>query len=154
MTALDTLTTWDGQSISPEKPHGTTVVVYRQDAGRLEFLILHRAHHGPDYEGDWAWTPPSGARFPGEEVEACARRELLEETGLILIPTLTNCGTEDWWVYMAEAPREAVVRLSEEHDRFEWMSVEVAVQKCAPESVTLPLQKAAPQIFQKKGVFE
>ncbi len=125
-------TTWDGQPISAEKPHGVTIVVYRWHAGGLEFLILHRAYNSPDYEGDWAWTPPSGARHPGEEVDDCACRELFEETGLELTFTLTDCGTEDWWVYMVEASQEAEVRLSAEHDRFEWVSGEVAYKKCLP----------------------
>ena len=131
--------TWDGQPISPEKPYGVTIVVYRRGAEGLEFLILHRTGQGE--EGDWAWTPPSGARHPGEEVEACARRELFEETGLERVPAWTDCGTEDWWVFVAETLREGKVILSVEHDRFAWVSPEVAVQKCHPEVVSLPLQK-------------
>ena len=77
-------TTWDGLPISEEPPFGATVVVYRHNGARLEILLLHRAHHGPDYVGDWAWTPPAGSRLPDEPIEACARRELLEETGLDL----------------------------------------------------------------------
>lgn len=132
-------TTWDGQPISPEKPYGVTIVVYRRTAEGGEFLILHRTGQGE--EGDWAWTPPSGARHPGEEVEVCARRELFEETGLEGVPNLTDCGTEDWWVFVTEAPREAEVRLSVEHDRFAWVSPEEACQKCTPDAVSLPLQK-------------
>jgi len=134
-------TTWDGQPISQEKPHGVTIVLYRRDAGRLEFLILHRTYAGPDYEGDWAWTPPSGARYPGEDVDTCARRELFEETGLELTPTLTNCGTVDWWVYMAEVSPNAQIQLSVEHDRYEWLTPEIAAQTCTPEVVGNPLRE-------------
>ena len=42
-------TTWDGLPISEEPPFGATVVVYRHNGARLEILLLHRAHHGPDY---------------------------------------------------------------------------------------------------------
>jgi 8-oxo-dGTP pyrophosphatase MutT (NUDIX family) len=42
---------------------------------------IWRLHNGPDYAGACAWTPPSGARLPGEPVEDCARRELRDETG-------------------------------------------------------------------------
>lgn len=139
-------TTWDGQPISQEKPYGATIVVYRHTAGKLEYLIMHRTYAGPDYEGDWAWTPPSGARHPDEEIGACARRELQEETGLELVPVLTDFGTEGWWVFMAEMSPEGKIRLSVEHDQFAWVSPEIAVQKCRPEVVSLPLQKLAPRI--------
>ena len=76
-------TTWDGLPVSEEKPYGITAVVFRRVCG-TEVLMLHRAHRGSDYEGEWAWTPPAGARLPGEPVDACARRELREETGLEL----------------------------------------------------------------------
>jgi 8-oxo-dGTP pyrophosphatase MutT (NUDIX family) len=150
-------TTWDGQPVSPEKPYGVTVVVYRRvvvyrwKPGRLEFLILHRSINGPDYEGDWAWTPPSGARHPGEDVDTSARRELFEETGLELTPILTDCGTEDWWVYMAKALLSNQIVLSVEHDRFEWVSPEMAVQKCSPEAVSQPLQRTATHLLQGGG---
>lgn len=104
--------TWDGLPVSAERPYGASVLVWRAGAGRREWLILHRRHHGPAYEGDWAWTPPSGARLPGEPVEACARRELTEETGLgalALVPT--DCGNDEWVLYAAEAPMDAEVRL-------------------------------------------
>jgi 8-oxo-dGTP pyrophosphatase MutT (NUDIX family) len=63
---------------------GALVVVYRRGERGLEYLVLHRGHSGPAYEGDWAWGPPGGAREAGESVDECARRELLEETGLAL----------------------------------------------------------------------
>ncbi len=85
-------------------PHGASVVVYRRTAVGTEFLMLHRAHSGPDYEGDWAWTPPAGVRLPGEPIDDCARRELWEETGFELTITPTRCGSATWPTYIAEAP--------------------------------------------------
>jgi 8-oxo-dGTP pyrophosphatase MutT (NUDIX family) len=115
-------TTWDGLAVSDEKPFGCMVVVYQQRAEGLLLLLLHRAHRGPEYEGDWAWTPPSGARQPGEAVEDCARRELAEETGLALVPILTAHGSDDWAIYQVEAPHDTVVTLLDvEHDRYEWL---------------------------------
>ena len=67
-------TTWDGLPVSAEQPFGASVVVWRRNGESREWLLLHRHHHGRDYEGAWAWTPPSGARFPGEAVEDCAQR--------------------------------------------------------------------------------
>ena len=61
--------TWDGVPIAPDEPHGAAILARRPaDGGLHEYLVLHRAHRGPDYEGDWAWTPPSGSRQPGEPV--------------------------------------------------------------------------------------
>ena len=135
-------TTWDGLPISREPPYGASVVVFRRVAGALELLMLHRAHHGPEYEGDWAWTPPSGARLPGEPIEVCARRELLEESGLDLEIEPTACGTAEWHVFVAEAPAVAQVVLDGEHDRHVWVTCDDAVGRCRPDLASVPLQAA------------
>lgn len=51
------------------------VVVRRAADGGPEVLVVHR----PRYDD---WTLPKGKRDPGETDEACARREVEEETGL------------------------------------------------------------------------
>ena len=124
------LRTWDGLFISEEPPHGATVLVLRRDAGVVEYLVLRRSIVASD-EADWAWGPPCGARFPGEDVEACARRELEEETGLRLALHGIN-HAPDWASYWAEAPFDAPVRLSAEHDRYEWVTRDEAVRRCQP----------------------
>lgn len=70
-------TTWDGKPVAENPPHGVMVVCWRGSPAS-ELLILHRAHNGADYEGDWAWTPPSGARAPSEGIIECARRDVIE----------------------------------------------------------------------------
>lgn len=60
--------TWDGLPVSAAQPHGCMVVVWQWRERQSYLLLLHRAHHGPTHEGDWAWTPPSGARLPGDAV--------------------------------------------------------------------------------------
>ena len=139
-------TTWDGLPISDEPPFGATVVVYRVRDDGFELLMLHRAHHGPAYTGDWAWTPPAGARLPGEPVEDCARRELREETGLALSLEASRCGTDEWWVYFAEASLDAAVVIDAEHDRFEWLPVELARARCTPDLARTPLLAAIAEI--------
>jgi len=47
-------TTWDGLPVAREAPYACCVVVWRAEAVELEFLVLHRAHFGPDFAGDWA----------------------------------------------------------------------------------------------------
>lgn len=127
--------TWDGQPISREKPHGVAVLVWRSGPAGREWLVLHRAHEGPEYAGDWAWGPPAGARHPGEPIDECARRELQEEAGLLAVPERTGSGTDEWAVYVAEAPADAAVSLSDEHDRFEWLGLDAAVGLCLPPRV-------------------
>ncbi len=129
-------TTWDGTPISREKPYGSSVIVWRTAGEAREYLILHRTAAGPpDYEGDWAWTPPSGARQPGETVEDGARRELLEETGLELGLMETGAESEEWVVYAAEAPPGADIELDAEHDRYRWVSADEAARLCLPSTV-------------------
>jgi 8-oxo-dGTP diphosphatase len=51
-------------------------IVWRRDgAGAVEVLLVHR----PRYD-DWSF--PKGKNDPGEDDEACAVREVLEETGV------------------------------------------------------------------------
>jgi 8-oxo-dGTP pyrophosphatase MutT (NUDIX family) len=134
--------TYDGQPIAKEKPFGACVVVYRESAEGPEFLIMHRGHDGPDYEGDWAWTPPAGARFPGEDIHACAQRELKEETGLDLPIALASAPDEAWAAFVAKAPPDAAIVLNEEHDRFEWLSADAALARCQPQIVRAEIEAA------------
>ena len=119
-----------------ETPHGCAVVVWRAKNGSREYLILHRVtDHGPDYDGEWAWTPPSGVRHPAEDAVATAERELREETGLELPIVRTDAGDEAWPVYAAQALPDASVVLNEEHDRFRWVSAAEAERLCLPSAV-------------------
>jgi 8-oxo-dGTP pyrophosphatase MutT (NUDIX family) len=119
-----------------ERPYGCAVVVWRAGENGREYLILHRrTARGPAYEGEWAWTPPSGARSPGENIDDTARRELREETGLELAIARTAAGGEDWPAYVAQASSKVEVTLNEEHDRFLWVSVDDAERLCLPPMV-------------------
>lgn len=51
-------------------------IVTRTGAGGTEVLVVHR----PRYDD---WSLPKGKLEPGESHEACARREVLEETGVV-----------------------------------------------------------------------
>lgn len=97
------------------------------------YLLLHRAHHGPAWDGDWAWTPPAGSRKPGEDVTACAIRELYEETGLRGSPRPVAGSGADWAVFALEVPWGTVAAVDgTEHDRLEWVSYEEARRRCRP----------------------
>ena len=129
--------TWDGLEVSPDPPYAASVIVYRRGDGQLEYLLLHRAHSLHD-DQEWAWGPPGGARFPGEPIVECAKRELIEETGENLPCTLTKLGSEACVIFMAEWPADALVTLSEEHDDFRWSPVEGARELCLPKLVAEP----------------
>jgi 8-oxo-dGTP pyrophosphatase MutT (NUDIX family) len=118
---------------------GAVAVVWRDGPAGFEFLVLHRAAP-PDFDGDWsvfdgdwAWTPPSGVRDPGEATEECARRELREESGLDvadLVPIPLGDGR--WPAFLVQVNEYAEVTLSEEHDAFRWVTAEVASSLCKP----------------------
>lgn len=50
------------------------VVFRRRDDGKLQFLLIHRSRYDD-------WSLPKGKRDGGESFEACAEREVREETG-------------------------------------------------------------------------
>jgi 8-oxo-dGTP pyrophosphatase MutT (NUDIX family) len=132
--------TWDGLPVSQEKPYGASVIVWRHATSGREFLVLHRRAAG---DGDWAWTPPSGARLPDEPLVEAARRELLEETGLDLDFEPTEAGGDEWAVFVAEAPVNARIVLDDEHDRFAWLPADEAGAKCLPRVVAEQLEGVA-----------
>ena len=107
----------------------------------LEILLLHRARLGSDFAGDWAWTPPTGCRFPDESIKMCAARELYEECGLKMpIDFAANFGDDEWHMYRAEAAAGAQVQLIDpEHDRFEWVDAAEAIRRCEPAAIKHPL---------------
>ncbi len=107
------------------------------------------------------WQSVTGSVEAGEQPQACAKRELWEETGLDE-GMLRDCETS-WWfdiypnrlhryepgttqnlehVFTFECPRETDVRLSNEHTSAQWLSVEKAI-----ELVRSPTNKKAIQLF-------
>lgn len=132
--------TWDGLPVAQDEPHGAAIVVRRLAArlsGGHEYLILHRAHHGPGYEGDWAWTPPSGSRQPGESVLGAALRELAEESGLVAaaadLAALDLSGP--WARFRLEVQAGSRARVDPEHDRLDWLPAAEAIARCRPVAV-------------------
>jgi ADP-ribose pyrophosphatase YjhB (NUDIX family) len=138
-------TTWDGLPVASEPPFACCVVVWREGELEREYLVLHRlAPGGPDFEGDWAWTPPSGARQPDEPARAAAARELREETGLTpAFEAVQDALGGNVALFVAEAARDAEVVLDDEHDRFAWLALHVAERLCRPREVAACLSKAA-----------
>jgi 8-oxo-dGTP pyrophosphatase MutT (NUDIX family) len=144
---MDDYQTWDGEPVSREAPFGITVVVFRQAASGTEFLLLHRNGEGPAYEGDWAWRPPSGARYPGEDLDVCAARELLEETGLTVPFAPVETDTPEWRTFVAEIDPDVEIVLSAEHDRYIWVGLGNLTDGVAPEIVRGQLRAAASTVL-------
>jgi 8-oxo-dGTP pyrophosphatase MutT (NUDIX family) len=96
-----------------------------------------------DLGGDWAWTPPAGSRKPGEDLTACAVRELAEETGLQAAPVPVRTGDVGWAVFALEVPWGTPVRADgTEHDRLEWVSYAEACHRCRPAALLASFQAA------------
>jgi 8-oxo-dGTP pyrophosphatase MutT (NUDIX family) len=143
--------TWDGLPIADDLPTGTVVAVFRRRDECIEWLVLHRAHRGPAFDGDWAWGAPSGCRLPGEAVEDCAHRELFEETGLDSSPA-PLLHDDEWPLFMVEAPTGTEVRLSREHDAYRWVDLLTACGLIKPELVAEQLRRAA-RLLQSSGTW-
>lgn len=123
--------TWDGLAVSPEPPFGAMVVVLRDGDDGAEVLLLHRRAVTGD-DADWAWGPPSGCRFPGEPIAVTAARELSEETGIHADPEPMVPLSADWTPWLVRVGPQTVVTLSDEHDRFAWVSPAEALRRTAP----------------------
>lgn len=122
------------------------VQLYRPDeTGALRFLILRR----PPSKGS-LWQCVTGNVDPDESLEACARRELNEETAL----PLSGKDVGEVWRYTfrkdATEFEEAVfgfeaasddVRLSGEHDAFEWAPAPEAIQRIHYEGIREGLRR-------------
>ena len=88
----------DEQSLSP------TTLPYRPNVGVALFngagLVFagEAVNAGPEVvRAGFEWQMPQGGIDPDEDIEAAARRELWEETGISDVAVLAI--TEDWWPY-------------------------------------------------------
>ncbi|MDQ3307076.1 MAG: GNAT family N-acetyltransferase [Actinomycetota bacterium] len=123
-------------AIADEHPHGSSVVVRRRRGDRLEYLLLHRNVNGADYEGDWAWTSPAGARQPGEAVYPAALRELAEEAGLTALAPWAVDLSARWGVFAVDVePATTIDLVVPEHDRYEWLPPAECLRRVLPPSV-------------------
>jgi 8-oxo-dGTP diphosphatase len=102
-------------------------VVWREGEAGLQVLVLHR----PRYDD---WSLPKGKADAGESDEACALREVEEETGLVceLGEELASTGYQDargrpkvvrYWAMRAVS---GSFRPHDEVDAVRWLSLEDA----------------------------
>ncbi|HEV7555400.1 MAG TPA: NUDIX domain-containing protein [Kofleriaceae bacterium] len=110
--------------------------------GAVEVLLVHPAGN---YNRRAPWGIPKGAPDPLEELEATARRETLEETGLTINGPLVDLGHVDYTrskkrvhAYAAPAPEGAVPRCASwEVDKVEFIEITRARRIIHPDQAAL-----------------
>jgi 8-oxo-dGTP pyrophosphatase MutT (NUDIX family) len=117
--------------MSGQKVSFVQVYLYRRCGdGEMEYLVLRRAEDEDLYPGLWQMV--TGRIEAGESASVAARRELLEETGVIaarldVVPYVASFYFEPddsihhVPVFAAEAFSDTEVRLSSEHSACEWL---------------------------------
>ena len=117
-------------------PGVVEVYVIRHNGGDWRVLTLQRA---ADAKRPGSWETVYGKIDSGERAEDAAVRELSEETGLE-VKALYNVTVNSFYlhakhtiemciVFAAFVADDAEVTIGEEHQRFEWMSVEDACER-------------------------
>lgn len=117
-------------------------LLYRTVNGELEVLLVHPAGN---YNRRAPWGIPKGAPDPEEELEATARRETLEETGLEVDGSLVHLGFVDYTrskkrvhAYAAPAPEGATPRCASwEVDKVEFIEITRARRIIHPDQAAL-----------------
>jgi len=134
------------------------VYVLRDAPADPVILVLRRAHGG---RSPGTWEAVHGAIETGETAVQAALRELREETGLAPERLYNASRVEAFYrhaqdevalipVFVALVARDAAVRVSAEHDAFEWLAPDAALAR-----VTWPRMRRALQdtvaLFGKGG---
>jgi predicted NUDIX family NTP pyrophosphohydrolase len=117
-------------------------LLYRMVAGSIEVLLVHPAGN---YNRRAPWGIPKGAPDPDEELEATARRETLEETGLDITQPLVNLGHVDYTrskkrvhAFAGPAPSDASPRCASwEVDKAEFIEITRARRIIHPDQAAL-----------------
>ena len=133
-------------SVAFEKSCGA--LIFRNEGGKRSYLLLH-------YAGGH-WDFPKGHVEVGESEEQTARREIREETGISSIEFLPgfhetvsysfrhNTGevAQKQVAFFLAKTDEKLVRLSDEHIGFAWLSYPSARKKATYENARNLLEKA------------
>lgn len=117
-------------------------VLYRRTGDTLEVLLVHPAGN---YNRRAPWGIPKGAPNSGESLDAAARRETLEETGLVVDGALVDLGHVDYTRskkrvhgYAAAAPEGAAPKCASwEVDKVEFIEITRARRIIHPDQAAL-----------------
>ena len=117
-------------------------LLYRFVEGAIEVLLVHPAGN---YNRRAPWGIPKGAPDPDEALEQTARRETLEETGLMVAGPLVDLGHVDYTrskkrvhAFAAPAPDGAAPRCASwEVDKAEFIEISRARRIIHPDQAAL-----------------
>jgi predicted NUDIX family NTP pyrophosphohydrolase len=117
-------------------------LLYRVVDGAVEVLLVHPAGN---YNRRAPWGIPKGAPDPNEDLEAAARRETLEETGIEVEGPLIDLGYVDYsrskkrvHAFAAKAPEGASPRCASwEVDKAEFIEITRARRIIHPDQAVL-----------------
>lgn len=126
----------------PRSKLSAGTLLYRANAGAVEVLLVHPAGN---YNRRAPWGIPKGAPDPDEALEATARRETLEETGLLIDGPLVDLGHVDYtrskkrvYGFAGPAPDGAVPRCASwEVDKAEFIEITRARRIIHPDQAAL-----------------
>jgi predicted NUDIX family NTP pyrophosphohydrolase len=126
----------------PKGKLASGTVLYRHIDGALEVLLVHPAGN---YNRRAPWGIPKGAPDPDESLEATARRETMEETGLEIEGPLIDLGHVDYTrskkrvhAFAAKAPEGASPRCASwEVDKVEFIEITRARRVIHPDQAAL-----------------
>ena len=124
------------QGVTKITPGVIELFVIKHNAGDWRVLTLQRA---PDGKRPGSWETVYGKIDAREKPEKAAVRELREETGLE-VESLYNVTVSNFYLhashtiqmcitFTAFVAEDAAVTLSEEHQRFEWLSIDEACDR-------------------------
>jgi len=149
----------------PVEKSAGAVVFYRGEGGKIEYLVLQ------GHRGEKRWGFPKGMIEPGEKLEETALREIKEEAGLqnpILIDGFKETiryfmkvkfeyqlsrGLKmgetvlKFVTYFLAESKDKDVKLSFEHEGFEWLNYEDAMERLKPLKTMQPVLKKADEFL-------
>jgi predicted NUDIX family NTP pyrophosphohydrolase len=115
-------------------------LLYRRTSQGLEVLLIHASGN---YNRNKPWGIPKGLPDPGEDLEAAARRETLEEAGVVVTGKLHPLGDivyqksrKQIHCFAREAPADAAPRCASwEIDCAEFLPIEEARRRIHPDQL-------------------